>query len=134
MTKYVRVYETSDSTEANKLIKNGWDLISPSTEVTSDGEGTYVRYNLGLSYKEYTNKLLSVIKDYEKHGYKDKLLKKVEEELNDKIDNYGTKGWHVSDSPLANYLSNYEMIVNGKEVSYYDKNNHDNATMLGLGF
>lgn len=95
------------------------------------GDGSYVKYSLGLSAKEYANKLLAIIREYEKYGLKELLVEKVEEELNDSMDLYQTAGFWESDAPLTKYMSDYEDIVNNKKVKYYkDKESKDDEFMF----
>lgn len=129
MTNYVRVFETSDYDEANEYINKGWDLIDAPTKTRFDGESgysSYTKYTLGLSSKEYANGLLAIIREYEKYGLKETLLEKVSREMDDNIEEYDTVGFWNSDSPLANYMSNYEDVVNNEKVKYFkDKKQND---------
>ena len=131
MTDYVRVFETTNETEANDYIKKGWDLISTPTKTSFDGEGgysSYTQYTLGLSAKEYANKLLTVIREYEKYGFKELLVEKIEQEMDDKIEEYDTVGFWVAETPLTRYMSEYEDVVNDEKVKYYKnkENEFDN--------
>lgn len=127
MADYVRVYETSNEKEANEYINKGWDLIGTSKMTQHDGDASYIKFSLGLSTKEYANRLLAIVKEYEKHGFKEVLLDKVASELNDNVDWYDSKdrkslSWYElnemvpSKTPLANFMTNYEHIVNDKNV------------------
>lgn len=125
MADYIRVYETSNESQANKYIENGWDLIDTQTRNRFDGEGgysSYTNYTLGLSSKVYANKLLSIVKEYEKYGLKEVLFEKIEEETDDKISNYQQIGGGFktpSETQLAKFVSNYEDIVNNEKVLLY---------------
>lgn len=125
MTDYVRVFETSEEREANKYIDKGWDLIDTSKRSSFNGEGgysSYTQYTLGLSAKEYSNKLFDIIREYEKYGLKDELFGRVANEMDDRIDDYRpTSGLGVV-TPLAGYMSNYEEIVNDRSISFYRNN------------
>ena len=124
MADYVRVFETTSEKEANDYIKNGWDLIDAPTKTSFDGDSgysSYTKYTLGLSAKAYSNKLLAVIRDYEKYGFKEALLEKIGEETDDNVENYDKDGVVASKSPLAVYISNYEDAVNDSKTSYFNK-------------
>lgn len=134
MADYVRVFETTSEKEANDYIKNGWDLIDTPTVTSFDGDSHYsshTQYTLGFSAKVYANRLLAIVKEYEKHGFKEILFEKVAEELNDNVKwyhepedkkqmtNIKLLGPGLSKSPIAKFMSNYEYVVNDKKVSYY---------------
>lgn len=121
MADYVRVYKTSDESEVNKYIQNGWDLIDTTKSVDYDTGGRYVKHVLGLSYKEQANKLLTIIREYEKYGFKEELIKKVEDEMDDRLEDYKAIGFPDIETPLANYMTNYENVVNNKDVFYSKK-------------
>lgn len=125
MTDYIRVHITSDDEEANKYIKKGWDLIDTSKSVSYETGGSYTKYSLGFSTREYSNQLLAIIKDYEKHGFKELLFEKVAEEMDDKIDDYETTGYRASNSSLAVYMTKYENVVHDQNVMYSKKRKND---------
>lgn len=130
MADYVKVFETSDYDKANEYIKNGWTLINTPKKSTFNGEdgySSYTEYTLGLSAKEHANRLLAIIREYEKYGLKEALLEKVSAEMDDNIEEYDTTGFWNSDSPLAKYMSSYEDIVNDKKVKYFKKRNNDDT-------
>lgn len=117
MAEYVKVMETNSESVANHFVKNGWDIIRTSKVVQMEGN-EYLRYHLGFSTKSHISKLTAIIKEYEKHGFKKILFEKVAEEMGDKVDNYEVDGFFVSGEPLAKYMSEYENLVNNKEVTY----------------
>lgn len=136
MADYIRVFETTSEKKANEYIKKGWDLIDTPTVTNFDGDSHYsshTQYTLGLSTKEYANKLLAIIREYEKHDLKEILFEKVAEERNDNakwyeepenekhMANIELLGPGLSKSPIAKFMTNYEDVVNEKKISYYKK-------------
>lgn len=120
MGEYVRVFGTESVAEANKYIEKGWELISPSTAIGRDG-GEYVWYSLGLTARKQIDDLLSIIKDYERYGFKDSLMKKIAEEYNDDLASYQADAFYEAETPLTKYLSKYESTVNKKEITFSNK-------------
>lgn len=133
MADYVRVFETMNEKEANEYIKNGWDLIDAPTVTNFDGDSHYTsrtQYTLGLSAKEHANKLLAIIREYEKRGFKAALFEETASEQNDNMKWYEPKGKAEtarleligpgpSKSPIAKFMADYEDVVNEKKVSYF---------------
>ena len=120
MADYVKVFETTDYDDANKYIKNGWVLIDTPKKSTFGEAGytSYTKYTLGLSAKEHANRLLAIIREYEKYGLKETLLEKVAEEMGDNISEYEPAGFVSKETPLARYMSNYENVVNNEKILY----------------
>ena len=138
MAEYVRVFETSNVREANEYISKGWDLIDSPTITSFDGDSRYsnhTQYVLGLSTKEYANKLLAIIREYEKHGFKDVMFEEAARELNDNVELYEEPedekqlaniellGPGLSKSPIAKFMADYEDMVNNKKISYFRNTN-----------
>ena len=123
MDKYVRLIEANDEYDANKYIENGWEVIS--TVKFSNGESEYLRYHLGLPAKVLMDKLMSIVKEYEKHDLEDVLFEKVAKETNDRVENYETSKSGVPWTPLAKFMTEYDNTVNGSRLSYKKKRDDD---------
>lgn len=126
MADYVKVIKTSNDKVANGYIKRGWDLIDTYKAIGTDeyGEpmGSFPVYNLGLSSKEFTNKLLGIIKEYENHGFKEALFEKIADEQGDQSG---------LDSPVAKFVTNYKEIVNIRETPNSKKDKEDMPFVIG---
>ena len=128
MTDYIRLVETSSKEKADSYIKKGWDLIDTSKAINYESDCSYLKYHLGLSSIKYANKLLAIIKEYEKYGFKEALLEKVGKEIGDKIENYqASTCFPALETPLAKYAANYEDVVNNEEIFYLKKEKHGAA-------
>lgn len=127
MVEYVRVFETSSMKEVHEYTNKGWVVINTykieeDDDLPIDGG---IRYVLGLSSKELSNKLIDIVKEYEKYGFKDALFGKIADEMGDRLEDYRPSSGLGVVAPLAKYMSNYEELVNGKTV-LYNRNNPAN--------
>lgn len=120
MADYIKVFRTSDEKEVNEYINKGWEIINTGKVVQIEGS-EYLRYNLGYPAKAQLAKLTAIIKEYEKYGLKEILFEKVAAENDESLDEYESDGVYPSTTPLTEYMSNYEEVVNDEKVSYYSK-------------
>ena len=123
MYEYVRLIEAENEYEANEFIENGWEVISAVK--SKNGESEYIKYHLGLPAKVLLDKLMSIVKEYEKHGLKDVLFGKVAKKTNDRAENYAASKDGVSWTPLAKFMTEYDNTVNGSRLSYAKKRDDD---------
>lgn len=139
MGDYVRVFETANEEDVNEYINKGWDLIGTSKITQHDGDASYIKFTLGLSTKEYANRLLAIVKTYEKHGLKDTMFEKVASEIGSSVNWYNLKAkkslsWYElselapSKAPLAKFMTDYEHIVNNADVICLEKDPFDDKT------
>ena len=77
---------------------------------------------MGLSSKEFANKLLGIIKEYENHGFKEALFEKIADEQDDKSG---------LDSPGTKFMTNCEEIVSIRETPNSKKDKEDIPFVIG---
>jgi hypothetical protein len=119
MNEYIRV-DLVNSGQVDKYLSNGWEIIETAKQSYPDGETT-VDYHIGLPARVMVEKLLSVIKDYESLGLKEKLFEGIAEGFEETASDYETGMGVATPSRTARYMENYERIVNNKIVTVYRK-------------
>jgi hypothetical protein len=119
MKEYIRV-DLCGSGQVDKYLNDGWEIIETAKQSYPDGE-TKVDYHIGLPAKVLVDKLLSVIKDYEEQGLKERLFEGVAIGFDENASDYETGMGHATPSKTARYMENYERIVNNQIVQVRKK-------------
>ena len=121
MGDYIRI-DTVNAGRVNSFLEDGWEVIE--TTKTHYGDSTELNYHVGLPSKVLVNELIAIIKDFEKHGLKEKLFENVAKEFGEDIQEYSSSGYRTSDkTPL--YMERYEKIVNNANKTFYKDKGSD---------
>ncbi|MCY9097634.1 hypothetical protein MOE49_00810 [Bacillus inaquosorum] len=119
MNEYIRV-DMVNSGQVDKYLNDGWEIIETAKRSYPDGETT-VEYHIGLPARVMVENLLSVIKDYESLGLKEKLFEGIAEGFGETASDYEIGMGHTTSSNTARYMEEYERIVNNKIVKVFRK-------------
>ena len=122
MIDYIRI-DIVGSDKVDKYLSEGWEIIETAKFISSypEGQDTSLSFHIGLPARVMVDKLMSVIKNYEEHGLKEKLYEGVAESLGEIASEYGTGDGHHTSSKIAKYMENYEKVVNNKSVTVRKK-------------
>lgn len=123
MNDYTRI-DVVSATGVDKFLKQGWEIVETTKSASPEGDTT-LNYHVGLPARVVMNKLLTIVKVYEKHDLKNKLFEAVANENGEKLDDYEV-GLYSSGTNLAKFMESYEHIVNNEYVKYSKKNASDN--------
>lgn len=114
MKEYMGLIVTHYLDEVDTYLKDGWEIIE--TAKYEEGSETRIDYHLGLPARAFADQLLEVIRTYEKHGLKEKLMEAVAESDGDDVSHYQIgKGSYIQ-SKTAQFMTEYEWRVNQKIV------------------
>lgn len=113
--EYVRI-ETCSEKNVQRHLDGGWKIIDTSKN-KYPGEGSQIIYHVGYPAAKRIEDLLSIIKDYEKHGFKEKLFENIATENEDDYKQYDCDGG-VPISETAKYMSRYDSAVQNKNITY----------------
>ncbi|MBT2627193.1 hypothetical protein J7I81_17860 [Bacillus sp. ISL-32] len=106
MKQYMKLKETDYVSTVNELLSKGWELVETVKGYGADfGEKTW--YVLGYPYESKVKDLTSIIEDYERHGFKSELFKKVAEENEESYRDI-LDGKASSKSKTVEYMTDYE--------------------------
>jgi hypothetical protein len=119
MKEYIRL-ELVGSGEVHKYLEDGWEIVETAKQSFPDGE-TRVDYHIGLPARVMVDKLMTVIRDYEEHGLKEKLFVGVAENFGENASEYEAGAGHSTPSKTARYMETYEKTVNDKNVNVRKK-------------
>ncbi|MED4370741.1 hypothetical protein ACGYLS_20880 [Bacillus subtilis] len=123
MNEYIRV-DLVNPGKVDKYLSDGWEIIETAKHSYPDGETT-VDYHIGLPARVMVENLLSIIKDYESLGLKEKLFEGIAEGFGETASDYGTGRGHATSSKTARYMEEYERIVNNKIVNVFRKHTQE---------
>lgn len=108
----------------NSYLADGWEIIETTKVLVEYPDTTALEYHIGLPARVLIDKLLGIIKDYEKYGFKEELFKKIAEENGKNLDDYVRGG--IGKDAVAEYMTNYEKVVDNAYTEYGLKRNYDN--------
>lgn len=120
MSKYVEVTVVTDGDKVNKLISEGWEIISTNNYVIEPPDAR-TQYHMGLPAQVLVEELRGLIRKYEEFGFKDELFKKVAEQNEENLDDYGTGTGRYTIDKTPKFMSKYEKLVNNRNVEYLRK-------------
>lgn len=125
MGDYVRT-DTVNAGRVNSFLENGWEVIE--TTKSQYDESTELTYHVGLPSRVLMNQLIGIIKEYEKHGLKEKLFENVAKEFGEDMQEYGSSGYRTSDkTPM--YMERYEKVVNNVNKTFYKDRTSDEPSL-----
>ena len=114
---------TASEKNVNDYLDKGWKLLDTTKSAyDSSGNDTSITYHLGYPVENRISDLLAIIKLYEENGLKEELFSKLAMESGIDLNDYsnGGFGWKVN-HPTLELLTQYEKVVNDKDVEYYSK-------------
>lgn len=117
MKDYVRV-EIVRSGEVDKYLSEGWEIIETARFSNDYGPAVETRldYHVGFPARVLVDNLLSILKDYEAHGLKEKLYEKVAESFGENASDYDFSAGHSISTNATRYMEKYERLVNNRYV------------------
>lgn len=109
--------------EINEYIQKGWEIIDTS-RYSYDGGANNVelQYHIGYPLQRKYEELLSLVKLFEEHGFKEKLFEKIAESEGVNLQEFSTKRGYTLDQTyeVVQFMVKYESIVNGKDnITFY---------------
>lgn len=119
MKEYIRL-ELVGSGEVHKYLEDGWEIVETAKQSYPEGE-TRVDYHIGLPARVMVDRLMTVIRDYEEQGLKEKLFEGVAESFDENASDYETGAGHPTSSKTARYMETYEKTVNDINVTVRKK-------------
>jgi hypothetical protein len=117
MVEYSR-FEIVDAKEVDWYLSKGWQIIDSSKSAFPEGD-IFVKYHIGYPTSRLVEDLTSIIREYEKRGFKEKLFDVVAAENSENVDDYETTGFYDVQTPLTKFMVSYEEKVNNKKVKFY---------------
>lgn len=117
MVEYCR-FNVVEANEVDKFLGEGWRIIETSKSAYPEGD-TFIKYHIGYPVTRLVEDLALVIREYEKHGFKEKLFDVVATENNENVKDYDTAGFYTAHTPLTKFMENYEDKVNNKKTVFY---------------
>lgn len=119
MRGYIKI-DVVNAETVDKLLSQGWEIIETTKKAYPEG-GSSLNYHVGLPAKAKIESLVSIIRQFEKYGLKEKLFEAAAEEFEENLDDYEPHGgFHVHTS-LTQFMEEYEEAVNDKKIKYYKK-------------
>lgn len=119
MSDYIKV-KAIDENQVDKYLNNGWEIID-TVKTSYDGNDARLDYHIGLPSRVVIDMLTGVIREYEKHGFKELLFEKVAEGFGENVSDYEEGGGRPSYDKTPSYIEDYELTVNNSNVSIYKK-------------
>ena len=120
MKDYIRLEILASGDSVDQYLSKGWEIIDTTKSAFPEGD-TFVKYHLGLPSKVLMDNLLSIIKEYERHGLKELLFESIAKQNDDNVNDYDTNGFHSTKNELTNFMQTYEDVVNNKKVTYSNR-------------
>lgn len=122
--------EVVTSGEIDKYIKKGWEIID-TTRYSYDGgpNDVELKYHIGYPLQKKYEELLSIVKLFEEHGFKEKLFTKIAEDEGVNLEEFSTGGGFALDQSYSvlEVIKKYENVVNDKKnMKFYKKVHDDN--------
>lgn len=119
MKEYMRLTTACRQSDANRYLREGWEIIEMVKTNEKDEDRQFI-YHLGLPAKALAKQLLKVIRTYEKHGFKTKLMETVAELNGEDVSNYrfqsGKARFNYEKTKTTRFIEEYEWFVNQEEV------------------
>ncbi|MDL5141142.1 hypothetical protein [Bacillus atrophaeus] len=112
MKQYMELKETDYVSTVNELLSKGWELVETVKGYGADF-GQKTSYVLGYPYESKVKDLTSIIEDYERHGFKSELFKKIAEENGDNYTDI-LDGKASSKAKTVEYITEYEQTLDRK--------------------
>ncbi|MGG1618217.1 hypothetical protein [Paenibacillus sp. NRS-1781] len=113
--EYVRIEACSEQS-VQRYLDGGWKIID-TAKSEYPGEGSQIIYHVGYPAAKRIEDLLNIIKDYEKHGFKERLFEIIATENEDDYTQYDRDGG-VPTSDTAKYMSQYDSAVQNRNITY----------------
>ena len=129
MKNYSSVKDVT-SREIDKHLKNGWEIIDTTRYSLGGPDDTELRYHIGYPLQRKFEELLSIVRLFEEHGFKDKLFEKIAHEEGINLDDFSTGGGYQigQDYLTLEFIKKYESVVNEKEnVEFFKKVKFENV-------
>lgn len=112
MAEYIKIKTVGD-TEVNQYLEDGWEIMGETISFEPPEIGT-IYYDIGLPAKVMIERLNSIIKDYERFGFKEKLFQEIAKEYGDSLENYQTNSFLHEDNHFKKYMKDYDLYANDK--------------------
>lgn len=120
---YINITTASDR-NVDEYLKKGWEIINTTkSSYDPSGNDTILKYHSGYPVQKKYEELLSIVRLYEEHGFKENLFTKLAIDEGVNLDDYSVNGeiGMSINNPVIDVIKKYEHVVNDNQVTFYRK-------------
>lgn len=107
MAEYIKI-KTVTETEVDQYLADGWEIMGETISYYTTENTPLKNFDIGLPAKAMVEHLSSIIKDYERFGFKGKLFAEIAKEYGERNDLLH------EENEFTKYVHNYELYVSEK--------------------
>ena len=120
LKEYFKI-STIDESQLNVMLSRGWEVIETSKRNTDGDE--YVSYHIGFPIRKALEIALDVLKEYDNHDFRLKLIESVAEEINANLDDYEptSRLFNYASDSVTDIYEKTDFLLSGNDFPKYRK-------------